>query len=201
MYSYEEFINFYRPSNIINCAKNDVRNYITTGVFWAWLISVIAFIIFSTGLFIRTGWLSLFFILSGLPFMISWAIYIVSEPRASLFRHQVNEYLETKYTQPDWAEFLNYVTVQYDLEDSRPIWSTGYGIAWLSLAVGQLISYILEGNKQLNLAITAIMIQSAVAIIGLLYFIDNVLPRRKTRIHFAIIEIRKFQKLKNPSLA
>lgn len=192
MCNFEEFVRYYHVSNLIACAKRDVQEYLKSGIFWFWLLSTIGFITLLVGSIIK-GFACLVFMLSGIPLALAWSIYVLMTPTTTTWRKEVDNYLHNVHNESNWSDFTNYITTQYTLEDSKPLWRSGYTVTWLSLATGQLISFLFGSYNELNLEITLFMVNSAVAVISFLFFIDNILPSRKTMLHLAIKDIKKFQ--------
>lgn len=193
MSDFEILIDYYKLSNIIRCFKLDIVQFKLSGIFIWWLITVIAFVMYSIGVFIN-GWASLVFLLAGFPLILAWSIYVARNPEIGTFRNGIDNYLNSKLNSSEWDLLCNYMATQYISENSKASWKSGYAIVWLSFVLWQTISYFSGQNSFLNYSVTSFMIQSAIAIIAFLYFVDSLYLRRRTRIHMAISDIKKYEK-------
>lgn len=61
MCAYDEFIDYYKFKSIVKDFRRDILEYRASGIFIFWVISVIAFIIYSIGAIMKS-WASLIFL-------------------------------------------------------------------------------------------------------------------------------------------
>lgn len=191
MSEYEEFISYYELSNVWKCARKDYRQYVASGYFWFFVISLFSFCLLSIGSIIKTGWISLLLFILGIPFTISWMIYVSKNPSMSSMRIKIDNYINNKREIGEFANFCNYVSVQYVFSDSSPRWKNGYGMALPSLVFGQIIGNFGELVSLHVEKIDSAKIQISILVAVLLFMFDNIFPGRKTRVHWAIQDIKK----------
>lgn len=191
MNNYEQFIDYYDWKNIRRCAYKDIKGYKSRGHFFTFLLSFFGYIVLSSSFFMSNIF-SILFMLIGFSFFLPYAIFVARDGSSS-FETQIHNYLNDKYNDPDWDLFCNYLTSQYVFEDTKSLWRSGFGVGYLSLAVGQVFGYISSKHESINNKLTSYMFQSALVLISALFFYDKLFHRRKTRIHLAIQAIKKFQ--------
>lgn len=193
MRDYEEFIDYYKMSNVLKCAIKDIANYIHSGEIWFFAIFVMSFLGISLTAFIKTGWISLLIFCSCVPFTVAWMIYVSNTPSASSLGRQRNEYLNAQHSEGCWENFCSYMSTQYVFEDSKPMWRSGFGMVLLSLAIGQVIGYFSSLDRFMNIKITSLMVQSSIIVVVFWFALDNINPVRRTKIHLAIRAIKRFK--------